>query len=90
MLKPKQLLKLLTLALKIDDMLSLFPCPSPLLQLDLSVVTNRFNLLYERYLSKVSGVLVLVQHAIDLYMGLGQGKLRAMELNLCLDHLKRE
>ena len=23
-------------------------------------------------------------------MGLGQGKLRAMELNLCLEHLKRE
>lgn len=44
----------------------------------------------ERYLSKVSGVLVLVQRAIDLYMGLGQGKLRAMELNLCLEHLKRE
>ncbi|KAK4839185.1 hypothetical protein QYF36_019896 [Acer negundo] len=31
-----------------------------------------------------------VQRAIDLYMGLGQGKLRAMELNLCLEHLKRE
>lgn len=51
MLKPKQLLKLLTLALKIEYMLSLFPCPSPLLQLDLSVVTKRFNLLYEMYLS---------------------------------------
>lgn len=36
------------------------------------------------------GVLVLVQRAIDLYMGLGQGRLRAMELNLCLEHLKRE
>lgn len=54
------------------------------------MVTKRFNLLYERSLSKVSGLLVLVQRAIDLYMGLGRGKLRARERNLCLEHLKRE
>ena len=54
------------------------------------MVTKRFNLLYERSKSKVSGLLVLVQRAIDLYMALGQGKLRARERNLCLEHLKRE
>lgn len=35
-------------------------------KLDLSVLTKSFNLLYEWSSSKVSGVLVLVQRAIDL------------------------
>lgn len=33
--------------------------------------------------------LISVQLAIDLYMGLGQGKRRAVELNLCLEDIKR-
>lgn len=36
-------------------MLSLFPCPSPLLQLDLSVVTKRFNLLSQKVFRKGFG-----------------------------------